>query len=184
MKKKIVKSFIVLIIIFIIYYISISLFLQPVTIKGMSMFPTVSPNEIRLSNRWKVVTKQELKRGDIILFEIPVELYIAEEEYDENNLSAKYDNSFNINPFKSRLCKRIIGISGDYIQITADNKLYVNGENVGYANHSDETGRKYMYVDLIVPEGSVYVMGDNRKYSTDSRSFGCIPIEKVYSVLF
>lgn len=182
--KKIVKLFVVLIIIFIIYYIIISLFIQPVTIKGMSMFPAVAPNEIKLANRWKVVTKQELKRGDIILFEKPIELYIAEEEYDKNNLLAKYNNSFNINPFKSRLCKRIIGISGDDIQITADNKLYVNGESVGYANHSDETGYEYIYTNLIVPEGSVYVMGDNRKYSTDSRSFGCIPIEKVYSVLF
>ena len=62
-----------------------------------------------------------------------------------------------------------------------DNMLYVNGENIGWANRSGY--EDYMYIDLVVPENSVYVLGDNRGYSTDSRSFGCIPIDKVYSVM-
>jgi len=37
------------------------------------------------------------------------------------------------------------------------------------------------YIDVIVPENCVFVMGDNREHSTDSRSFGCIPIEKIES---
>jgi len=36
-------------------------------------------------------------------------------------------------------------------------------------------------MELTVPEDSVFAMGDNRKQSTDSRSFGCIPIEKIES---
>ena len=35
------------------------------------------------------------------------------------------------------------------------------------------------YTDVVVPEKCIYVMGDNRSYSKDSRYFGCIPIEKV-----
>ena len=97
-----------------IYFIVTNLFIFPCKIEGMSMFPTIAPNEIKLSNRWKIITKQSLNRGDIVLIEEPSEMYISEDEFDSQNLLARYDKA-NYNPFRTRYVKRIIGISGDYM---------------------------------------------------------------------
>lgn len=145
----------------------------------MSMFPTTAPDEIKFTNRWKVVIGHEFVRGEIVLFEKPSVLYVSQEEFDKDSLLAKYDNYFDINPFRSRILKRIVGIAGDHIEIRENDMLYINEQEMGHAPKNN-----YMYIDIIVPENSVYVIGDNREHSTDSRSFGCIPIDKIYSTLF
>lgn len=181
MKKKIIKAIIVMLFLICLYYIFIYVFVYPFKTDGMSMFPTIAPNEIKFSNRWKIITKGELNREDIVVFEEPNNLYVSEEMYDASNVVAQYDND-KANLFSKKFVKRIIGIAGDHIQITEENELYLNGEKIGYANRNGY--EEYMYVDLIVPENSVYVLGDNRRESVDSRSFGCIPINKIFSVLF
>ena len=69
--------------------------------------------------------------------------------------------------------KRVIGVSGDIIAVT-DGVLYINGEaNSDY--FADRMNREVRPV--TVPEGHVFVMGDNRNYSMDSRdeSIGALP---------
>ncbi|MBC2455645.1 signal peptidase I [Clostridium beijerinckii] len=65
------------------------------------------------------------------------------------------------------IVKRVIGIEGDKVRIK-DNKLYINEELIqeDYINEEMKTDN----LELTVTEGKVFVMGDNRNYSTDSRS--------------
>lgn len=67
------------------------------------------------------------------------------------------------------LIKRCIGIGGDHIQIK-DNDVYLNGEllNESYIS-SDILDSDHFDLDIIVPEGKLFFLGDNRMFSYDAR---------------
>ena len=72
--------------------------------------------------------------------------------------------------------KRVIGVPGDEIEIE-DGQVFRNGVALdeGYIHNPDT--RSYRPVN--VPEGSLYVLGDSRRASNDSRSWGVVPVENV-----
>ena len=69
--------------------------------------------------------------------------------------------------------KRVIGLPGDRVQMVGG-KITVNGEQIpqGFAHYPDPTE----VVDTVVPFGKVFVLGDNRPVSCDSRSFGVVDL--------
>ena len=77
--------------------------------------------------------------------------------------------------------KRVIGIAGDHIRISSDGEVYINEQklNETYLVEGVTTPRTGEFYDLIVPDGYIFAMGDNRGGSSDSREFGCIPLDKV-----
>lgn len=169
------------------YYIG-----TPTVVAQPSMKPTLEPGQRLILNRWVRTVKEMPNRGDIITFEAPSDdSYIFPEDFDQNNVVAKYSNEptgffskfvYNVLEIgKESYIKRVIGLPGDHVKIE-DDKVYINDEELDESYLSDTVVTKtdnMAYKDLVVPENSVFVMGDNREHSTDSRAFGCIPLEKI-----
>lgn len=103
---------------------------------------------------------------------------IAEPEYlDIAVMKVNYDGTR-----EKRIVKRIIGLEGDHIVIK-DGKVFKNGQmlNEEYIKENNTVGE----VDLFVPRGEAFVLGDNRQISVDSRAFGTVSLKKIYAkVLF
>ena len=84
---------------------------------------------------------------------------------------------------KKSYIKRVIALPGEHVKIE-DGRVYINGELLeeDYLQEGVTTESKNPYLtDFTVPEDCVFAMGDNRQQSSDCRSFGCIPLEKVES---
>ncbi len=165
----------------------------PTVVKQSSMFPTLKQNERLWLNRWGATFNKMPERGDIITFEAPTKRYIDANHVDLKNPIAVYEYNpddivskfiYNVLEIgKTSYIKRVIGLPGERVQIK-DGAVYINDKKLeesylqSYVVTTDLQG---MYIDLIVPENTVYVLGDNRGESTDSRRFGCIPVERIES---
>jgi len=132
--------------------------LQPNQVSGSSMYPTFKDKQFLLSNLLDV-RMDKYKRGDVVVFHSPTEA----------------DKLF---------IKRVIGLPGDQIGVH-DGKVYFNGElldeSVYLGSEVVTTGGAFLLEgeEKIVPEGTIFVMGDNRPYSSDSREWGFLDKRKV-----
>lgn len=190
-KAKDIIEWIVCIVIAFVLALSIRYFFgTPTIVQQPSMYPTLKPNQRLILNRWARTIKEMPSRGDIITFEAPTSDSYT---YNANDVRAKYSNNptsawgkfvyYVLESNKISYIKRVIALPGEHLQIK-DGKVYINGEELEekYLQPDVTTSiENCPFYDLIVPENCVFVMGDNRSKSTDSRKFGCIPLEKIES---
>jgi signal peptidase I len=130
--------------------------IKPFTIHQVSMEPTLDEGDRILINR-VVYHFREPKNGDVVVFHSPVK--------DGEDL-----------------VKRVIAVGGDTVSIS-DGKLYVNGvvQNEPYLLEQNFAGEME---ETPIPEGQLFVMGDNRNNSGDSRFFGPIDEDLVLGCAF
>ena len=174
------------------YYIG-----TPTVVESVSMEPTLYAGQRLWVTRWGRTTGEMPKRGEIITFEAPTRVTnLDRDEVDMSNPVAQYDYepqtlwakfTYNVLEIgKTSYIKRVIALPGEHVQIK-DGYVYINGEILqedylqpGVVTDMEKGG---VYDDLIVPENTVFALGDNRTQSTDCRIFGCIPLEKIESTL-
>ena len=130
-------------------FVVINILTARVRVDGFSMLPTLKNNELALVNRLAYRFGKP-ERGDIIVFHFPV------------------------NP-KEDLIKRVIGLPGEEI-VVSDGKVFINGVAIEepYIASSPEYTTKWS-----VPEGYLFVLGDNRNDSADSHTWGLLPLDNV-----
>ena len=163
----------------------------PTIVKQRSMYPTFKQNERLILNRIYRTKHTVPQRGEVITFEAPSLSYVEPDKADLNNPTAKYErklggwfskfvyNVLEIN--KISYIKRVIALPGEHLEIK-EGKVYINGEELKEDYLQENVTTESMdgaFYDIVVPEGTVFVMGDNRSGSADSRMFGCIPYEKI-----
>ncbi len=165
----------------------------PTIVQQPSMRPTLEPGQRLILNRTIRTFHGTPKRGDIVTFEAPSNSHVLETEANLENPIAEYNHNIN-NIFskfryyileigKDSYIKRVIGLPGEHVKIE-NGKVYINGEELkeDYLKPDVVTeDADGAFIDITVPENAIYVLGDNRGQSTDSRRFGCIPLERLES---
>lgn len=146
---------------------------QAYRIPSGSMIPTLLVGDHLLANKFiygiripflhtKVLPVTNPEKGDIIIFPSP-------EEPDKD------------------LIKRVVAVEGDLIE-EREKRIFINGKALDepYVQHTDRflSERRDNFGPRLVPKGRVFVMGDNRDDSYDSRYWGYVDIKNVKGKAF
>ena len=152
----------------VIFFVIQNFIAQPYQVQQNSMERTLEPGQYvlvdKLTPRW-----DPYKRGDVVVFSPPP--------------------TWTTDP--TPFIKRVIGLPGDTVEVRDDGRVYVNGvaldEPYTYKNDQGVNEPTLPLGDTsswVVPAGDLFVMGDHRQKSADSRVFGPIPESSVIGRAF
>ncbi len=141
-----------------IFVVIYAFLFRPYQVKGESMMPNYQDGEYILTNLI-ALRLGDIQKGEVIVFKAPND---GEKDY----------------------IKRVIATAGDTVMLK-DGYVFVNGKMIDESSYlpSDfKTHGENFLKDgqvVTVPEGSIFVLGDNRNFSSDSRDWGFVPISEV-----
>ena len=160
-RKKRGRSLAEFVVIILVAVVLVFGFIRPFVVKSFwipsqSMVPTLEVGDRLFVNKF-IYRFIEPDRGDIVVFDSP-------ESDDE-------------------LIKRVVAVPGDRVRVV-NGELKLNGEFQDEPYVKPQFPDGSVYGPTKVPEGQVFVMGDNRGNSADSRFIGTIPIEDIEGKAF
>ena len=186
LKNKWIKEIVEWVICFVVayaIYLVINYFIGTIAgIKQASMYPTAKDGDRVVISR-RVLFNKSINRTDVVILEAPLDV-----ENNQGNF-AIYEEKTGLGFFtykimglgKRSYIKRVIGLPGEHIYIAETGEVYIDDNLLDepYLVEGLKTPRTGNYYDVVIPEGYVFVMGDNREGSKDSRELGLIPIDKI-----
>lgn len=152
-------------------------FIRPTRVDGLSMYPTLNNNDYLIINRVSRYTG--VNRGDIVVFDSELPIDTSNQSGEKSAVKKVFDFILQDDSNTKDLVKRVIAIGGDHITIK-EGVVTVNGTKLdeSYISSDNFTDGD---IDVTVPEGELFCMGDNRMRSLDSRysEVGFIPQKKL-----
>jgi signal peptidase I len=141
--------------------------IEPRYIPSLSMYPTFDVGDQLAVEK---VTKRlkPFYRNEVVVFNPP--------EAFRNIMETQYGADANSGRAKEALIKRIVAVAGDQVQVK-QGRLFINGQQQDEPFTAEEA--RYQFGPVVVPPGSVLVLGDNRNHSLDGHIWGFLPEQNV-----
>ncbi|MBD8069442.1 signal peptidase I [Bacillus sp. PS06] len=181
-------SWVKAIVIAVVLSIVVTVFIgQPYSVSGSSMEPTLTglnendPNQVGdrvVVIKGALLLANKPKYGDMVIIDSRVDERRSwiDDLKDSPIIAVLAHKDKESNGNTNIWIKRVIGEPGDTLEFR-DGYVYRNNERLDEDYIKEEM--TIPFEPIVVPEGSIFVMGDNRNYSSDSREIGPVPIENI-----